>query len=82
MAESGFISTPAQMSLTVTRQGIRIPGHALRNLLARRWAAFRAGMIAVEVSGERVAPTVLRDTDWTRREVLLVVCESQRDSTT
>jgi hypothetical protein len=55
------------------RRGMLIPGRALGELLARRWAAFRAGILAAEVAGEHVAASVLRDTDWTNREVWLQV---------
>jgi hypothetical protein len=63
------------------RQGIRIPGRALRRLLAGRWETFQAGIVTAEVSGEPAAPAVLRDTDWTQREVLLVVREGRSAST-
>jgi hypothetical protein len=55
------------------RRGILIPGRALGALLARRFAAFREGILAAEVAGEPVAASVLRDTDWTNRELWLVV---------
>ena len=55
------------------RRGIRISGRALRELLERRWEAFRTGIVAAEVSGEPVAPSALVDMDWMDREVLLAV---------
>lgn len=59
------------------RCGIRIPGRALGDLLKRRWDAFRAGIIEVEESGEKVAPSALLDANWTNGEVLLTVgCSS------
>jgi len=60
------------------RRGIRVSGRALGDLLERRWEAFRAGMVAVEVSGEPVSPDALRNADWTDREVLLTVGSSNR----
>jgi hypothetical protein len=58
------------------RHGIRIPGHALRRLLAGRWEAFRTGIIAAKIDAESVAPSVLSDTDWGDREVVLIVRRS------
>lgn len=55
------------------RRGIRIPGHALHRLLAGRWEAFRAGIVAAEIGTERVAPSAILDTPWVDQEVVLVV---------
>ena len=58
------------------RQGIRIPGRALRRLLAGRWEAFRTGIVTAEIAAESVAASVLFDTDWGDREVVLTVRRS------
>lgn len=58
------------------RQGIRIPGRALHRLLEGRWEAFRAGIVAAEISAEAVAPSVLLGTVWANREVVLIVRQS------
>ena len=59
------------------RQGIRIPGRALRRLLAGRWEAFRTGIVTAEIAAESVAASVLFDTDWGDREVVLTVRRSR-----
>ena len=58
------------------RRGIRIPGQALHLLLAGRWEAFRAGIVAAEIFAEAVPSRVLFDTDWANREVVLIVRQS------
>ena len=55
------------------RRGIQIPGRALCDLLRRRPEDFRRGILTAELSGEPLAPDVVVDTDWTNRELLLIV---------
>ena len=55
------------------RRGVRVPGSALSQLLARQPAAVRYGIVTAEVDGGVVDLQVMLDTDWSGREVLLAV---------
>lgn len=68
-----------ELGLHFLRQGIRISGRALRQLLERRGEAFRTGIVAAEVCGEPAAPSDLLDLDWANGEVVLTVRVSPLD---
>jgi hypothetical protein len=61
------------------RRGIQIPGPALGELLRRRPAAFRSGILTAEVEGKPVAPGRLADMEWAQGEIFLVVRPAPRD---